>query len=436
MLECKYMTPKTISLKNNLPVLLLPMDGVESLTAMVLTNTGSRYEKESQFGIAHFFEHIVFKGTKKYESAQKLASTIDGLGAEFNAFTGHEYTGYYVKAAAKHVVTALDVVSDMLLQPNLKEEDVKREKGVIIEEMNMYADTPSRQVGNIFNKMVFKNTGLGHDILGTKETVMGITRADFEAFLSQWYGLPNMVLVLAGRAEDVEDEKLHKKIEDLFQKNRGERVEKRADLEPHFFNGELAKERLLLEYKKTQQAHFVLGWKSLERGHKDRYILAVASAILGGNMSSRLFSEIREKRGLSYYVRSEVDQYHDAGIFGAAAGVDPERVEEAISVAIQEFKDLANGQKPVTELELKKAQEYLIGSTILSLEDSSSVAQFYGLRKILTNKIDTLEDVMKNIQLVSVDDIQRVIGNIVNDSEVRLAVIGPYRNKSKFKALI
>lgn len=436
MLECKSMTPKIITLDNGLPILLLPMQSVESLTAMVLTNTGSRYEKDKQFGIAHFFEHIVFKGTKRYENAQKLAATIDGLGAEFNAFTGHEYTGYYVKAAAKHIETALDVLSDMLLQPNLNEADIEREKGVIIEEMNMYADTPARQVGNLFNRMVFKGVGLGHDILGTKESVSQITKADFEAFLSQWYGLSNMVLVLAGKSSVVNDKKLHKKIGKLFSKKTNKRVNKKIDVKPSLFDGKLSDSRLHVEYKDTQQAHFVLGWKGLKRQDEDRYALAVTSTILGSNMSSRLFSEIREKRGLSYYVRSEVDQYHDTGIFGAAAGVDPERVEEAISVALQEFHSMANGEKPVTKEELERAKEHLVGSTILSLEDSSSVAQFYGLRKVLSGKIRTFDEVIEKIQSVSKSDIEKVLTKIVKKGEVRLALIGPYKDKAKFEQLI
>ncbi len=429
------MTSQKLTLKNGLPVLLLPMAGVESITAMVLTNTGSRYETDQQFGIAHFFEHIVFKGTKNYQTAQKLAATIDALGAEFNAFTSNEYTGYYVKTAAKHVETSLDVLSDMLLQPKLNEADIEREKGVIIEEMNMYEDTPARHVDNLFNRMVFKGTGLGHDILGTKETVSQITKADFEVFLSQWYGLPNMLLVLAGKATSVLDEKLHQKIESLFAKETTQRAAQ-VDIKSQFFAGNLAGDRLWLEHKATQQAHFIIGWQSLKRNDPQRYALAVASTVLGANMSSRLFTEIREKRGLSYYVHSAVDQFHDTGIFGAAAGVDPKRVEEAISVAAQEFHKLANGEKPVTAEELSRAKESMIGSTILSLEDSSAVAQFYGLKEVLTGKLETLEEVTKKIQAVTIEDVQKIVTQLIKKNEMRLALIGPYKDQAKFNELI
>jgi predicted Zn-dependent peptidase len=431
-----YMTPKITHLSNNLPVLLLPMEGSESLTVMVLTNTGSRYEKTSQFGIAHFFEHIVFKGTKKYPDAQKLAATIDGLGAEFNAFTSNEYTGYYVKAAAKHVTTALDVVSDLLLQPRFKTSDIEREKGVIYEEMNMYVDSPARHISNLFNQMVFKDTGLGHDILGTKETVGSINQDDFEAFLQQWYGLPNMVLVLAGKASEVESSKLHKTVDEFFQKTYPKRIEERRSVESHLTDGSFAKRRLHLEKRETQQAHLVLGWQGFKRDDKDRFALAVAGALIGGNMSSRLFTEVREKRGLGYYVRSSVDQYHDTGIFGASAGVDPNRVEDAIAVIADEFYGIVNGKKPVTKEELKKTQEYLVGSTVLSMEDSSSVAQFYGLRQILSNKIETLEEVIEKIQAVTEDDVHNVVKRLVKESEMRLALIGPYEDKKRFEDLI
>src|SRR3972149_8805548 len=199
--------PKVTQLDIGLPLITAPMPGIESLTVMALVNTGSRFETKGQEGIAHFFEHIVFKGTKRYPTAQKLAAAVDGLGADFNPCTSHEYTGYYVKAAAKHTHKALDVVSDMLLSPLIREEDVEREKSVIAEEINMYYDSPARYISDLFGRMVYQGSGLGHDVIGSQETVSGLNAAGFRAFLSQWYGLPNMGLVLAGKASVVEGEK-------------------------------------------------------------------------------------------------------------------------------------------------------------------------------------------------------------------------------------
>lgn len=412
------------------------MPGVESLTAMIVVNTGSRFEQPGKEGLAHFFEHIVFKGTKRYPTAQKLSATIDGLGAEFNAFTSHEYTGYYVKAAAKHVETTLDVLSDMLLMPILRESDVDREKSVIIEELNMYYDMPGRYISNIFDRMVYQGSGLGHDIIGTKQTVSAIRSADFRGFLGQWYGLPNMVLVLAGKAATVDDPKTLALAQELFSKNGGKRVEKFQPVKPFLSAGTLAPTRLALESRETQQAHFILAWPGLKRGDENRYTLAVLEAIIGGNMSSRLFTEVREKRGLCYYVHATTDEFHDVGTLGVAAGVDPARIDEAITVSAGEFHQLANGTKQITKIELKRAQEYLVGKSTLSMEDSDSVAQFVGLRKILLNELSGIEEVMAKIQAVTLADVQQLAKRLVKAGEARLALIGPYKDEAHFAKLI
>jgi len=207
------------------------MPAVESVTVLVLCNTGSRYEKPEQYGIAHFFEHMVFKGTKKYPTAQILASTVDGIGADFNAFTGKEYTGYYVKAAAQHVGLALDVVSDMLLAPELRQVDIDREKGVIVEELNLYLDTPHRHIADLFDNMVYQGNGLEHDIVGNKSTIRSLKSDDFQTFLQSWYGLGNMLLVLAGDSQVVEDEATMDLIRAAFAKEAGERVKNKIKLE-------------------------------------------------------------------------------------------------------------------------------------------------------------------------------------------------------------
>lgn len=431
-----FMQPNLKKLANGLSVITVPMTGIESLTAMVLVNTGSRYEVAGKEGIAHFFEHIVFKGTKRYPTAQKLAATVDGLGANFNAFTSQEYTGYYVKAAAKHLPKALDVVSDMLLAPAIRDEDVAREKGVIIEEINMYHDQPARHIANLFDRMVFQGSGLGHDIIGTKETVSAITSADFRAFLSQWYGLSNMVLVLAGKASVVEDPATLTLVEEFFSKDGGERANTFQSTAPFLGDLSLGPQRLHVEFRDTQQAHFILGWPGINRFDSDRYTLAVLETILGGNMSSRLFIEVREKRGLCYYVNAVSDEFHDKGVVGVAAGVDPARVEEAITVSAAEFHKLADGRKKVSKTELKRAQEYLVGKWALSMEDSDFVAQFAGLRKILRNEVTSVDAILKKIQAVTLEDLDRLAKRLVQPGEARLAIIGPYKDSKPFEKLL
>jgi len=412
------------------------MPAVESVTALVLANTGSRYEGKLEQGIAHFFEHMVFKGTKDFPSAQLLASAIDTLGADFNAFTSKEYTGYYIKAASRHLPVALQALSQMLLAPLLKEEDIEREKSVIIEEMNMYHDTPMQFVGILFDHLIFPDAGLGHDILGTKEVIKAMTREQFVSFLNRWYGQGNILLVLAGDAEALADKKLEQQITSLFANQAIEREREKQQLTSFFTDGALEPKRLHVENRKTEQAHLILGWSGLERKHRDKHILSVLTTVLGGSMSSRLFSEVREKRGLCYYVRADVDFYHDVGTVGASAGVDPGRVEEALEVILAEFAAVASGERPVTAEELSRAKEHLLGSMTLSLEDSRSVAQFYGMRQLLLDEIETPKAVQEKIQSVTLADVARLAKTLYLPGEQRLALIGPFPDQTKFERFL
>ena len=424
------------TLKCGLPVLTIPMPAIGSVTALVLTNTGSRYEKREKEGIAHFFEHIVFKGTKAYPTALDLSSAVDAIGAEFNAFTSKEYTGYYVKSASKHLSKSLDVLSDMLLLPEIRQEDVTKEKGVIIEEINMYRDNPMSHVANLFDLLFFEDRGLKHEIIGSKETVNSVTSQDFEEFLAEWYDLENMVLILAGDSEIVGDIKTLDLAEKMFSKEpKIKRTAGKKNLKPYFSEQIVSSDYLWVEEKKTEQAHLVLGWPGLPRGNPDRYAMSVLSVIMGGNMSSRLFTEVREKRALCYYVRSDVDYFQNAGVVGASAGVDPSRVYEAIEVTLQEFRAIADGTKPVTESELLRAKEYIAGMTVLSLEDSESVAQYFGSKQLLQGEIDTPEEVLKKIQAVTIDQVHQ-LANRLYKGKPKLAVVGPFADKEKFEELL
>jgi predicted Zn-dependent peptidase len=425
------------TLDNDLSVLRIPMSGVESVTVLVLANTGSRFETTARHGIAHFLEHMVFKGSQNYPTAQALAATIDGVGADFNAFTSKEYTGYYVKAASRHVELALDVVSDMLLTPKLRQTDIDREKGVVIEEIHMYEDSPQNHVGNLFDRMAFAGSGLGHDIIGNEKTVSALTSADFKKFLQDWYGLPNLLLVLAGDETVVGSDQILDQAKQAFSKRDSQLDEEKGKVavKAELTTDPYSKQRFHLENKKTEQAHFILGWPGPNHGDSDRYALALLNIALGANMSSRLFTEVREKRGLAYYVRSEIDAYHDVGLFGAAAGVDPKRIAEALEVTINEFTQLAGGAKsmPVSAGELSRAKEYVAGKMALSYENPQAIAQYYGLKQVLMDKIETLDEVLEKIRAVELDDIQRVIEKIIQPGEMRLAIIGSFEDENQFK---
>lgn len=419
--------PTLTKTAHGLPVCCIPMKSVESLTALILVNTGSRYEEARVQGIAHFFEHLVFKGTQLYPTAQELASTIDGIGADFNAFTSKEYTGYYVKAASRHTDTALEVLSDMLLRPALRQEDIDRELGVILEEINMYKDTPMHYVGMLFDQLVFPEAGLGHDILGTKDTVSAVKREDLVAFLTKWYGLGNMMLILAGDAEVLNQPGFLEKVDSYFAKQTEQpRLVEKSKVDSYFPETAFTQDKLVVLSKQTEQAHLVLSWPGIARTDERRYSLAVLSSLLGGTMSSRLFSEVREKRGLCYYVRSDVDYYHETGLVGASAGIDPKRIHEALPVIKNEFLDLASGKKPVTPEELLRAQENIVGTMTLSLEDSKSVAQYFGMKQLLAHSQETPEEVWKKILAVTAADVEKLAAALFTQDGARLAVIGPF----------
>lgn len=409
-------------------LLRVGMPGVKSVTSLLFSNTGSRNESEKEWGIAHFFEHMVFKGTPNYPDPQTLAAAIDGVGADFNAFTSREYTGYYVKSASEHLKLSLDVLTDMLLQPLLKQEDLERERGVIIEELNMYVDNPMHHVANQFEQMLWEGSGLSHDIIGTKETIQSVHREDFLRFLNKWYGLGNLTVVLAGDERVVMSDTTVELVERLLAKQvEGERVEGKQQTLGVQAEGFISGRRLLVIERPTEQAHLILGWPGLKRGHSRRHQMALFNNIIGGSMSSRLFTEVREKRGLCYYVHSDSDSYKETGFLGASAGVETKRVQEAIQVIRDEFLEVATGNKKITQQELERGKSYFAGKLQLSLESSQAVAQFYGLRQLLEDRIETPEEILAQIQRVTLADLQQLAADLVKPEELRLAVIGPYK---------
>ncbi len=425
-----------------LPVIFIDIEKSKSVTTMFLANTGSRYEKEKQEGLAHFFEHMVFKGTKNFPTAKILAETLDSVGADFNAFTSKEYTGYYVRSAANNFSLALNVLSDMLFQPELKQDDINREKGVIIEELNMYKDNPSSHIADVFEQMVFKGRDLAHPIIGRKETINSFTTQDFQDFLKKYYGPENLLLVVAGGLKDLakSEAELLGQIEKALAKMQDERLTaknlfpKTDAVSPSAIAKQsFSDQKFTLINKATEQAHFVMAWPSLKTADEDRYVLQVLAALVGGNMSSRLFSKVREELGLAYYVHSDLDFFHDAGLFGCSAGVDQNRAEEAIKVSKAVFTDLLSKKAKIDSQELARTKEYLRGKTLLSLEGNDSVAQFFGLKKLLRNELNSVEATLAKIDAVNIDDLQRVATKIIRENELRLAIIGNFKNEEKLR---
>jgi predicted Zn-dependent peptidase len=415
-------------LKNGLRLITIPVEEVQSVTTLVLVGAGSRYEVKNNNGISHFLEHMAFKGTKKRPSAMEISSIIDGMGAESNAFTSKEYTGYYIKSAADKVDVSLDLISDMLTNLELDQKEIDKERGVIIEEINMYEDTPARKIGDVIEELLYGDVALGWDIAGTKDVIHSVNRKDFVDYMKKWYATSNMVLVVAGK---IKSDEIEKKAEKYFSGLTDWKVgtyEKVTEKQE--------KPALKLVHKVTEQAHFALAVRTVGlQNEEDRYPLAILSSVLGGGMSSRLFSEVREKRGLAYYVRAYADRYQDVGYFAAFAGVDKNRIDEAITVVKDEFLKVIE-QGEITEEEVKKAKEYNKGHFVLGLEDTQSVAIFFAMNQILENEIKTPEDTLAKIEAVTREDVQRVAKKYLDTKAFNLAIIGDFKDEERFLKLI
>lgn len=416
------------TLTNGLTLLAIPMPSVKSVTGLLLVGAGSRYEDKRINGLSHFLEHMPAKGTKKRPTALAIAEEIDSVGGENNAFTGKEYTGYYIKAAQTHLEMIVDVLSDMVLNPLLREKDIEKERGVILEEINMYEDMPPWKIGKNFERLLYGDTPLGRQTIGTKENIRKTRREDFVKFLAAWYRPENAVFAVAGGVEEAQVKEL---VEEKFGEwscdmGRIGRIGRIKDKQ--------GKPEAAVEKKKTEQSHIVLGVRAYKREHPRRYALGVLATILGGGMSSRLFQEVREKRGLAYYVRAAAQRYRDVGYLAASAGVDKERIEEAIRVILGEFGKMREIR--VKEKELKKAKEYLRGNLILNLEDSQEVAELYGSSWILERKVRTPEEILGKIDKVTAAEVQEVAREIFIEEKLNMAVIGPFEDKDRFKNLL
>ena len=420
------------TLPNGLRLVLSPMEGVGSVTVLAMVGVGSRYETEEQAGIAHFLEHMVFKGTANYPTAMDVSSTIDGVGGQYNAFTGKDYTGYYAKVASQHLELAVDVISDMLLTPRLLPEDIEREKGVIIEEMNMYEDDPRRKIDDIYDGVVYGKSDLGREIIGYKKTVRACDNLKFQDFLDSWYELRNVVVVVAGDSSVVRSQEsgVGKLIEKAFSKGKSRTGKGKVK----FVVPTQSSPQLKVSYKKTEQAHFYLGFPALKRDDDDYFVQLVLSNYLGGNSSARLFNEIREKRGLAYYAYASSESYADAGSLYAFEGVDPGRVEEAMKVTLQEFAKAKKGE--MAEHEVVRTKEYLQGKLILDWEDSQSVALTYARKVLLSKTMETLNDMLEKVRKVELNQVKGLAGRLFDEQKLNLALIGPYRDQQKFADLL
>jgi predicted Zn-dependent peptidase len=412
------------TLDNGLRVLTADLPYAQSVAVLVMLAAGSRYETPESGGIAHFSEHMFFKGTERRPSAREIAGAIDAIGGEFNAFTGKETTTYYVKCAAEHRDIALDVLVDMLRHARFDAEEIEREKGVIVEEMNMYYDTPRDYIGGVYEQLLWGDQPLGRDIIGTKETIRDATRETFMGYLDRWYKPSRMVLGVAGRLGDGLLERAQELLGDLEDGETGAP----AATAPH------ANGRVFVSTKQSEQAHVSLGVHSLPLDHPDRWTLQLLATALGGGMSSRLFTEVRERRGLAYYVYGLNHSYTDAGTLYAQAGVDIARIDDAVSTIAAELRKIAAEPLPAEELE--KARAFAKGRFVLQLESPQGLMMF-GLRKeVLERRLPDPDEVLQGIDAVTSDDVARVASELIASDRFRLAVIGPFDDPTRFEKLL
>jgi len=413
------------TLGNGIRVLTADMPQVPSVACFVMLAAGSRYETPESKGIAHFAEHMFFKGTERRPTARTISAEIDGIGGEFNAFTGKELTGYYVKSSSETRDVALDVLVDMLLNSRFDADEIAKEKGVILEEMNVYLDTPARYVGSVYERLLYGDQPLGWDILGTKETVEAATRDTFVSYLDAWYKPERIVIGVAGRLGDG----LHDRLEELLGG-----VEARDTGKPLPAEIPSNGAPVLLHTKASEQAHLHLGVRGYALGHPDRYALQLLAVVLGGGMSSRLFTEVRERRGLAYYVHAANGTFTDAGTLYTGAGVDVGRIDEAIETIVRELRKLA--AEPVPGEELEKARGYAKGRFVLRLESPQGVIQFGLRRELLEHELEEPDDVLRELDAVTADDVQRVAMDLFEDTQLYLAVVGPFDDPARFEQLV
>lgn len=413
------MKPHIHTLPNGLRVLILDTKSFPTLTILLLIGAGSRYENEKNNGIAHFLEHMFYKGSKNYPDMEIISQEIEGMGGHWNAFTSKDYTGYFIKAATYHFPKMADILSDILLHPLLQTEEIEKEKGVIIEEINMYEDTPQRRIADIFENMMYDGSPLGYDIAGTKKTVTSFDRNTFVNYMKSLYHPQNAVLIVAGGINGAGD--VLKTVEAKFSNwSQGKAV----GYSP--FETKQTGHRFKIAKKLTEQAHFCVGFPTFEIKDSRRPALKVLSTLMGGGASSRLFQEVREKRGLCYYIHMGVEQYLDTGNIVTQAGVakDIVKVKEALRATMKEHTKLVAGQ--IKEADISRSKEMIKGRLLLSLEDSFNVSHYFGLKELHENIIETPEEVMAKIDKVTKEEIVALAGEIFTRERLNFSIIGPF----------
>jgi predicted Zn-dependent peptidase len=424
MKQFKFTTKK---LPKGLTAILLPRTEGETVTFLVLIGVGSRYETPRQAGLSHFLEHMFFKGTKTRPDKREIAEAMDNIGAEFNAFTSEEATGYYVKVAKEHLATGADVVSDILLRSLFPAEEIERERGVIIQEIRMYTDQPSSHVGHLWNEAMYGSHPLGRRIDGFEKTVSTFQRADFVKYTKQHYHTRNAVVAVAGNFNANSTTKL---LQQLFAKlpaGQQTHPQKIVKLKP--------KKKFVMQVRASlDQTHLIAGVPGLSLGDPDRWAGEVLAVILGGGMSSRMFMSVREEHGLAYAIRTRMESHTDAGTLTTQAGLRSDKAAFALDLIIKEYDRMMT--EPVPTHELNKAKQMLRGRLVLDLEETNSIAMYAASQQLLEHDLKTPQQVWQAINGVSPQDIQRIARRLLKPALRCVAVLGPKQSAKDFEKLL
>jgi predicted Zn-dependent peptidase len=409
-------------LDNGLRVITSTMPHSRSVCLAILVGAGSCYESEEEAGISHFAEHLFFKGTQRRPTSKEITQDIEGVGGIINAGTDKELTIFWCKVAKPHFPIALDVLSDLLLNSIFDSKEIEQERRIISEEINMNLDLPQQRISMLIDELLWPEQPLGREVIGYKETVSSLTREQLLNYVARRYMPNNTVLSIAG---NIQHEEAMAQIEPLFNKwAAGELIT------GYITDDKQTEARLRIEPKDIEQAHLCLAVHGFSRSHPQRFTIDLFNTVLGGGMSSRLFTEIREHRGLAYDIHSYTEHFLNSGSFAIYAGVDPEKIETAVAAILEETSQIKQG---ITATELTRAKELSKGRLYLRFEDSQNVALWYGGQEILTQQILAIDDVISIVDAITIDELKEVAKEILTESRLNLAVIGPIKKDNLIK---
>ena len=415
----------TKKLKSGLTIQAIEMPGTNVVTSLILVGAGSRYEDKKVNGIAHFLEHMFFKGGERYKTPKEVSSSIDSIGAEFNAFTSEEVVGYYVKSAKEHINKSLDVLSDMLTNARFPKEEIEKERGVILEEVAMYLDFPMRKISEDFKSLLFGDQPIGRDILGSKNVIKSVEQKDFFDYRESLYVPENIVITLAG-AVTKDDISLVEKYFDFDTKKQSIKMLQ--------YNDEIAVKKYSIREKQTEQYHINFGVLGLPEGDKRYPIEKILAIILGGNMSSRMFLNVREDKGLCYSISTQSVGFSDIGMFTTRAGVKLDMVLKAVEAIRYEYNSIS--QDGITDEELSDAKAFMAGRLDLSTEDTEDVAFYYGENTLMHKTQESYEEKKQKINSVTKEEVNTLARELLQPERYHFAGIGPKIDEKKLLSLI